>query len=253
MNDEDIRGVDAAFKRVARSKGTRETGRTYNKGLTMRIDLDAALYTNGSGTLRDGAVEEVAMSLRKRLVRAELLRFYALLNAAAGAGTDVVWNAAGNPDGDVRRLVEAGRVALGKRADRVVMGSDAWSLRAEAYEAPTRTDMTGRHAEWDPARLAQYLMLKEVVIDEMVYNVKRGGAKAKGMGAALYSFLSPAGLTAMDPSNVKRFFSRTKQGNKWGTYVEEKPKFVDVTVEHYSTFIAPQTLGIGKLVIASEE
>jgi hypothetical protein len=52
-----------------------------------------------------------------------------------------------------------------------------------------------------------------------------------------------------DPSNVKRFWTPTSAGVV-AVYREEFPKYVDITVEHYSNIVVTSTLGIEMLTIS---
>ena len=84
---EDIRAIGADFRRVEPS-GEIVLNKTYNKGLTMRVDLDQV-----SGILNWRQL--TVAKLLRRLLRAELKRAITLLYDSATV-TSVTWASSGN-------------------------------------------------------------------------------------------------------------------------------------------------------------
>jgi len=246
-DDSDIRPVNGAFKRVE-YRGAKITSKVVNKGLTYRQDHDG-LTRDGNGKIRPGWEKAIADNLRKRLIRAELLRGIALLEAAS-TNTNVTWNAASNPDGDLRNAVRLSLTAKGLRPTHLVLGDLAWMYRQDAYEAGTRDNELANHAEYDEADLARYLGLSKVRREDSLYQSKKGAAKADILSALAYVYSAEQGQLLDDPSNIKRVWSPTDDGQRFAVYVDAKRKFTDITVEHYSTFISPITAGVRKLTIA---
>jgi len=247
-DDSDIRAVGAAFK-VIQYTGSKVTDKVVNKGLTYRQDHDG-LTRDEKGKLRPGWENAIADNLRKRLIRADILRGFALLDAGA-TNAPVVWNAASNPDGDLRGACRLSLTGKGVRATNLVIGDLAWMLRQDAYEAPGRTNDMANHAAYTEQMLASYLGLRKVRREDSLYQVKKGGAKTDILGSIAYIYGAEEGLLLDDPSNIKRVWSATDSGQRFAVYINKKDKFTDITVEHYSKFISPITAGIRKLTIAA--
>ncbi len=232
---DDSRAIGASFKRVEAS-GTSQDSKTLNKGLTMRVDKD--------DEVGEGWRERYTSSLLMRLTRNELRRGVTMIDTAA-INTAKVWGNASNPDADLRAQLRAAKNIGGIRPNQIIMGGDAWDTRAEAYEAQN-TPHAGRRATMSPEDLARSLMVGKVVVSEAVYT-SGANTKADIIGSIALEYFAQSGLMKDDPSNVKRFVSPTSQGGRVAVYIEEHPKWTDITVEHYSNIIITSTLGIRKI------
>ena len=234
--DDDIRAINAEFKRVD-YKGDVETSRTLNKGLTERIDKDRI---SGNTTV-DQMAERSSTRLLSRLSRNEARRCMTTL-LSLDSGTAKTWGSTQDPDGDMHSLLESAADEAGIYPNTVKIGSSAWSKRFLGYRAQ---DNAGAYSSsmLTPAQLADLLGVDSVQIVKERYSTKKGGTKAKLLGDyVVAAFVEPTpGMD--DPSNLKRFWSPTDQGGRYAVYVEEHPKFIDVTVEHYSVLIATTTVG----------
>lgn len=248
-DDSDIRAVGATFKRV-QYKGTTVTDATQQKGLTMRVDHRTLPTVRGKR--KDGWENRFAAALKNRLVRAELIRFLSLLDAAA-TNTAKVWSAATNPDGDLRAMVQATRTAKGMKPTHLLLGSAAQQLRQDAYEAPARANHAmANHAGYTMEELARYAGAGQVIIEDGVTQVKKGAAKVDRLGLAAYTYSAAPGVILDDPSNFKRVWSPTEfSGAKWAVAVQPNTVFTDITVFHESKIIAPITAGIIKNTVAA--
>jgi hypothetical protein len=241
--EDDLRAIGSDFKRVDYSGSTAE-GKTDNRGLTIRLDLDEDTDSN---ELR----QAYTRLLQQRLLRNRLRRAIALIDAA-GTNANVAFTAATNPDGLMRAMVNAGRDAAGVRPTKVVIGDTAWQYRLDAYEAAAAAGSTLAPAALnrDEAALARYLGVQDVVPVSAMYQ-SAAATKSQIVGSAAYAYYAEAGLTKMDPSNVKRFVSNTKAGTKTAVWVEEHPKFVDISVECYERTIVVATTGMRKITVAN--
>lgn len=247
-DDSDIRASGATFKRV-QYRGTKVVDETVQKGLTMRVD-HKDIPKIGTQYV-SGWENNYATHLKHRLIRAELIRFYSLLDAAA-TNQNKTWNASANPDGDIREMIELGRVALGHGATHVVMGSTAAELRKDAYEDEARANHSmSKHAEYTAEQLATYLGVNHAITDKGINQVKKGAAKVARVGLSVYSYFAGNGVVMEDPSNFKRAWSATKKsGGKWAVSIKEDDVFTDITVWHESKLIAPITAGVRKQTIS---
>ncbi len=241
-DDSDIRAIGAEFKRVTYG-GSEAEGKTHNKGLTVRLDLDEESD--------DPMMEErqTAM-LMKRLLRMEIRRAVALLDAAA-VNANSTWGAAAPVDADMELVQDlvTGCDSSGVRDNRVSIGDNAWSKRMLTLRAGDNAGAVA-NAGFTPEQLASFLQVDQVMIcKERVQQTKT--AKANLLGAnAVYMFNAQSGAGKDDPSNVKRFVT-PMGGGKFRVYRQEvTSKLIDITVEHYSNIICTSTLGIRKRTVS---
>ena len=247
-DDSDIRPVGASFKRVE-YRGSKQTGNVLNKGLCYRQDHDA-IMRRPDGSLPTGWENAIVRNLKNRLLRAELLRGIALLNAGS-TNANATFDATTNPDGLLRAACRLSLTGKGVRLTHLMMGDVAWQLRQDAYEAAGRANHAmASHAEYDEAELARYLGLKTVRREDSLYQTKKGAGKTDILASLAYIYGAEDSGMIDDPSNIKRIWSPTDDGPKFGVYVDQKRKYTDIIVEHYSVFISPITSGIRKLTIS---
>ena len=129
-DSEDVRNVGGDFKRLE-VKGEIVQEKTLNKGLTIRIDNDERY---------EGIEEEKTQSLVRRLIRNECVRAVAMLLSVAGSATSKSWATGSTktqPDADLRALIDAVGDSIMLDANRLLIGSKAWSTRLEVYESST--------------------------------------------------------------------------------------------------------------------
>lgn len=242
----DIRANGASFKRV-QYKGTQVTDETQQKGLTMRVD-HKDLAKEG-GVIIPGWENAYALELMKRLVRADKYRFIALLDAAA-TNAAITFSAATNPDGLLRAMVALTRTATGRFPTHCLIGNASWEGRIDAYEAAARVNPgSANHADYTPERLAGYLRVGKVLIEEGMKQTVKGGAKSDQIGLANYSYSASDSKIIGDPSNCFRAWSPVKGGGEWATSIQEYDVYTDITVWHESKIVIPQTTGIRKTTV----
>lgn len=239
--EDDARAINAPFKRVE-STGTTVLGKTINRGLTTRVDHDEAFGN-------DWRERKVAWLLQ-RIIRNEYRRCWALLDAAAtNAARTWTVAAAANPDKDIRDALRLATDASGVRPNIVVFGELAFDARLDVYEG-LDTPYAGRAASMSPAELARKYMVDFVEIVKARYQ-SSAAAKTAIVPSVVYEYLATQGADKDDASNFKRFVSPSQRGPRFGVYIEEHPKFTDVSVEHYSAPTVTSTLGIRKQTITS--
>lgn len=238
---DDIRAIGAAFKRVE-YKGTSVNQKTFNKGLTIRLDKDEDLAV-------PGAEERAVGRLKLRLFRNELRRAYALL--VAGAINDAkTWDATAgkSPDLDVETDMDTGGDARGIDGNIVVYGRTAWLKRKLSLSAQTAPAL-GAAANLTPDELAASMGVDAIIVSKERYQTG-ATTKAKLIGGAyVLMFYAEPNPSKDDPSNIKRFVTPTVSG-LIRVYREETAKFVDVSVEHYSNIVLPTSLGIRMFTIS---
>jgi len=238
---DDVRAIGSAFKRVE-VKGDTVNSKTHNKGLTMRVDHD--------DEVGDDWRERHTAYLLRRIWRNEVRRAVAILNAAA-TNVGKTWDSSGTPDVDVRDAIVAAIDVSGVGPNRIAYDEAAWHLRYKSYSVQ---DNAGAYAQANltPEQLRGFFGVDDVRVVSARYS-STVSAKSKVMtDKTVLIYSAEGGASKDDPSDIKRFTSNTDQGGKYAVYVEEHPKFTDITVEHYSNITATNGLsGTVRKVTAS--
>lgn len=238
---DDFRAIGADFKRVE-FKGASVSDKTQNKGLTVRVDLDAV------GEMPNWR-ELYTARLLQRLLRNEFRRAMDLVLTAA-TNTAKTWdNTAGkDPDQDILNELMSGLDAMGVRANRVLFGDVAWHKRMLAHRAQASA---GGYASagLTTQELAGFLGVEGVRISRDRYQ-SSASAKSKIVPDVVLLFCGQDGSTADDPTHAKRFWSAVEGGGKYRVYEQQvNAKMYDLTVEHYSSVLITSNVGLRKLTI----
>jgi len=238
---DDQRALGADFKRVE-YKGTTQLDKTYNKGLTMRVDMD---QVDGMPNWR----EVFTARLLQRLLRSELRR---AITAFSGAATNTAktWDtsAGKDPDQDVLTDLIAAVDDSGVRPNRLLYGDVAWNKRLIAHRAQSSS---GGYASagLTPRELSGFLGVDGVRVSRERYQ-STAIAKAKVTPDIVLEFFAEDGLGPDDASHGKRFWSAVESGGKYRIYEQAvSAKMIDLTVEHYSNCVVTSTVGLRKLTI----
>ncbi|MGZ8939557.1 MAG: hypothetical protein ACXW32_10145, partial [Limisphaerales bacterium] len=242
LDQDDTRAIGADFKRVE-FKGSSVSDKTNNKGLTVRVDLDAA------GEMPNWR-ELYTARLLQRLLRNEFRRTMDLVLAAA-TNTAKTWDttAGKDPDQDILAELMASVDAMGLRANRVVFGDVAWNKRLLAHRAQASAGGFAS-AGLSPDELAGFLGVEGVRISRERYQ-STPIVKSKIVPDIMLLFYGINGATPEDPTHAKRFWSAVEGGGKYRVYEQQvNAKVVDLTVEHYSNVLLTSNIGLRKLTIS---
>lgn len=238
--DGDIRAMYGEYKRI-QAHGTTADAHTVAKGFSTVIEKDEEKEVPH---LR----EDKARWLKCVLLRAEILRAFGLLNAAA-TNTAKTWGSGTpQPDSDVTAMLEAAGDDKGLDPNRVLFGRTAWQKRVQAYAGQ---NTAGAFAGYNrtPAALADWLDVDGVLVSKERYQSGSGKAKLTTANVVL-AFAAEDGMTGDDPSNIKRFVSPTAGGD-WAVYTRDlTSELVEITVAHRSKIVLTSSLGIRKLTIS---
>lgn len=242
---DDVRAIGADFKRVEYTS-TKVNSKTFNKGLTIRVDVEEV---EGQP---DWETRKVGM-LMQRLKLNDFRRAVALLKAAA-TNAAVTWDATAgkDPDADALAALLLGKTAIGIDLNRAIYGYTAWQKRLLSLRAQSHAGGFANAAMTED-QLAAFLGLdavrrsKEVVATGGAATTTKGAVfdtTAGTTGIVLY-YLAVSGQSKDDPSNIKRFVSMTSGGGEYKVYRQEvNAKLIDITVEHYSNIVITSNLGI---------
>ena len=240
---EDIRAIGAEFRRVE-PDGEIGLGKTLNKGLTLRIDLDQA------EALPNWRQMAVARLLR-RLLRAELNRAINLLYSSSVSET-VSWQGASgeDPDADLLRVIQKSANQSGIHPNRILFGDSAWAARSLSHRAQS-TAGGFASATLSPESLAPLLGMEGIHVCRGRYQ-SSGNNKSGFAENLILLYTAQTNQSPEDPSNIKRFVTPCPDGNLFRVYEQQiTGKITDITVEHYSDIVITSSPGICSLVIKS--
>ena len=240
---EDIRAIGADFRRVEPS-GEIVLNKTYNKGLTMRVDLDQV-----SGILNWRQL--TVAKLLRRLLRAELKRAITLLYDSATV-TSVTWSGASgeDPDMDLITALLGAANSSGVKPNRVFFGDSSWAARCLSLRAQSTA---GGFAS---ATMTPQMLAGLVGVDEIrVCTQRRQSTASTKAGFAenqVLLFSADSHLSTEDPSNIKRFVTPCQDGSLYRVYEQAvTSKITDITVEHYSNIVITSSPGIAVLAVST--
>lgn len=238
---DDTRGIGADFKRVEYTS-SKVQGKTINRGLVIRLDLDEVAAQPNWEEFYTGM-------LMRRIQRNVLVRFYTLV-AATATSTSLTWTAGNSvdPDGDLATALLAARNASGLSPNRVVYGDTGWNKRMLAYRADGNTARF-YNSQVKPADLAASLMVDSLIVSKSRYQ-SSASAKTEMVGSNYFCFVvnDPS---MEDPSNFKRFVSPTLTGGPVRMFrTQVTDKLVDLGIEYYDLLAATYTGGVRQGAIA---
>ena len=236
----DVRSLYGEYKLVKTTDDT-ANGKTVSKGFSTVLERDEERDVPNA---REGKVAW----LKRMLLRAEVIRAMALLNTAA-TNSAKTWTGSNGtlPDTDLMAAVDAFGDAVGIDANRVLLGSSAWTKRIGAYASKEAKNFI------PPATLqglADFLGVEKIFKSSERYTTGTGKSKLVTADCA-FIFMGMAGATSEDPSTLKRFWT-PKEGGEWVVYVDEKysDELIKITVAHTSQIALTCSTGVQKLTIS---
>ena len=233
---EEPRAVAADFPTLRNPPHQLVTQRVANRGLTLEVDED-------EGCLGTGWQRAKVAFLRGALDRARLRRTAALFVAGA-VSVGRTWDAAADPDADVREELDAQPL----RASRVMYDRRAWSQRGQilrtrgAGDGPTPATLS-------PEELAGRLAVEDVqVIRAHV------AADPAGSGGQVLLFCAADRLARNDFSNLKTFTAPARSGGRYAAYVRRvDARRWRVGVECHETVAITSTVGLAVISVGGKD
>lgn len=239
--DGDVRALYGEFKRVM-AHGDLQNSKTLSKGLSTVLDKDEIAEV-------PGLEEQKTRWLKCMLLRAEVIRAFTLLSAAATNAAKTWSAAAGDPDSDALAAVIAAGTAKGMDPNRALYGLTAWQKRLLCLGAKnTAAGFAG--FQMKPDGLADWLGLDGAMVSRERYQSGSGKAQITTSNVVLF-FNAQDGASPEDPSNIKRFVSPEEGGGDWAVYRRDLTgKLVEITVAHKSNIVLTSSTGLQKLTIS---
>ena len=236
-DDKDVRALFGEYALV-KSIGDTVQSKTVSKGLSTVIEKD---------TEQPGDREAKVAWLKRLQMRAECLRAFTLLNAAA-TNSAKTWGSSATPDVDLLAAIEAFGDAVGVNANRVLFGSTAWQKRIGAYAAQSQSHFV---VPTSMDALADFLGVDGCLKSSERYTSGSGKSKIVSANTVLV-FAGQANASTDDFSTCKRFWTPKAGGAEWVTFIDEitNPELVKITVAHRSQIAVTCSTGVQKLTIS---
>lgn len=244
---DDIRAIGSDFKLV-QYYGALTSSRTFNKGLTVRIDAEES---EGNPTIEQETVDK----LMKRLKLNDFRRAITALDAI-DTNVAVTWDttAGKDPDADLMASVILGNTDIGNSGlNRAIFGITAWQKRFLSLSGQAGLG-SGSRSALTVEQVATLVGLDQIKVSREVW--ASGGAalttKSQVVGATrIFVFNATSGAGKDDPSTIKRFVSMTDGGGEYKVYRHEvSAKLTDITVEHHSNIVATSDLGVRGITVS---
>jgi hypothetical protein len=258
---DDQRAIGADFKTV-KYTGSDVTDKTYNRGLSIIVDLDNVQETGvGAGVVPAWQQNAVA-KLTRRLYRNSFRRAITAI-AAAAVQVPLTWAPTPesadvqppNPDMDINGDLVKQATITGIRNNRVLFGDTAFLYRNQAYGSQNNpAGYLGYSPAGAEAAMAAALQVDRVKISRERYQATTA-AKQEIIGSNVYTFFAMDNVDTEDPSNIKRFvstFDKEQGGGLFRVYVHQiSAKLVCISVEFYEKIIITYAQGIRQLQITN--
>ena len=218
---DDVRSIGAEFKRV-RYDGESVNEKTLNKGLTIRVDHDEAAG--------DDWQERYVQMLLQRLLRNELRRAVAALDAIATAQTKADWSASANPDADIRAMLSSAADQSGIRPNRLLLGESAWDKRMTCLESQNSA------VAFKGAAMAQDELAGKFLLDGCRVLASRfqssDTAKSKILGNTVYAFYAQNAVSNRRTSNASTPpRRRARRSGSTATSTQSTPTSLSSTIQ----------------------
>ncbi len=238
---DDLRGIGSEFKRIEYT-GRTVLGKTDNRGLVYRLDLDE----EGGGILTE---ELIVARMLQRLRRNKYRRAVTALLASVTATTAKTWSSgASTPTEDVGDAMLTALKDSGLMPNRLLVDFQAWRYRqkglAPQLTAAAIADYRNTVQEW-----GQLIGADQTMMSKAVY---QSSATAKSLitNAKVVVFIGQDAPSRDDPTNVKNFVTPVGEGDFRVYRQPVGSKFVDISVEYYDSIAGTSTVGAQALTIS---
>jgi hypothetical protein len=231
------RGILADFMEVRQRTASKSDLQAPNRGLSVILDRDE---------LKDKPEWQQTHTkwLIDLLSRATVLEAVALYNGSA-ISNGLTWDAASNPDMDIREQLLLIANTTGFYPLCVAYGDSAHLIRQAAYEAELTAGSLARASAFTEEQLATALGVPNVLINaERYQNSSTTKQEIIGQNVLIFTAIKDAG--PMDPSNlVRHVVAGAYGGGDYAVYVTDLGvKKIALTVENYEFLHVQHTTGL---------
>ena len=248
---DDERAIGSDFNRIE-YKGLTQYGKTINRGLKYRIDLDE----EGAGIINE---QLIVGRLLQRCRRNQWRRASAALLSLVNSPTPILWtynattNATPQPIEDMRKyLLQVPQLTSGVFPNRVLSDLLSWNLALNSYAHQLTAGAIAMY-DMTPDDVVGKLLIDGLMVAKAIYT-SAAGAQSNTTGTKSYVY--PQQVTSFygqdnpgldDPSNLKRFVTPSGDGDFRVFRQQVGAKFVDISVEYYDNLLVTATVGAGAI------
>jgi hypothetical protein len=172
------------------------------------------------------------------------------VSAEGGKGT---WNASTDPIEQLDEQLVALETALGRRPNRILMGTLAWQIMRD--NAKTQARFKSGFASITRDMVSNVLIFPcEIQIGGLIYNAAQPQAtknKARNVGSDVFLFYADQNPTMEDPSFAKTFTTGRGGITSVRTYREEGSRSDIVAVDWNRQFAITNSEGVKRLTVTS--
>lgn len=231
------------FARVTQRTASKSDLQINNRGLTILLDRDQLVNKPDWETMHTKWLIDL-------LNRATVLESIAILEAAA-TQSNTVWDAASNPDLEIRQDILTQSNITGFYPNTVVYGDQAELKRANAYESQLTAGSIARASLYTEAQLATALRVTNVLVNAERYaSAANAAAKQEFLGSVAL-VLSSYEESPMDATNLVRHVANAARGGgNYAVYQKDVGvKLVAITVENYEYLHLQHSTGLQQINI----
>ena len=237
------RGILSDFLQLKQRIASKSDLQVPNRGLTVLLDRDQ---------LKDKPEWQQTHTkwLMDLMIRATVLEAVSLLQTAAVVA-NTTWDAASNPDMEIKNDIISLANTTGFYPNQVIYGDLAALKRQNAYESQLTAGALARAAQFSEEQIAVALGVDNVLINAERYVPTSGVGKTEIIGSNAYLFTADE-ESPMDASNLVRHVAAAAYGGgSYATYVTDVGvKMIALTVENYEYLHVQHTTGVQQIAIS---
>lgn len=236
------RGILADFAKVQQRTATKSDLQSVNRGLSVVLDRDQ---------LKDKPEWQQMHTkwLIDMMMRATILEAVPLLEASATVA-NTVWDAASNPDLEIKNDIITQANITGFYPTNLVYGDLAALKRQNAYESQLTAGSIMRAGQYSEDQIATAIGVRTVFInaERTLNSTEASKTEIIGSNALLFTALDES---PMDASNIVRHVTTGAYGGgEYAVYLTNVGvKLIVLTVENYEYLHVQHTTGIQQIAV----
>jgi hypothetical protein len=237
------RSALADFARVEQRVASKADLQVPNRGLTLMLDRDQIKDKPEWQQLHTKWLLDLMM-------RATIQEALVLLSTAATQAA-TVWDAASNPDMELKQDVITTANMTGFYPTCALYGDQAALKRQNAYESQLTAGSIMRAGQYSEEQIATALQVDKVLVNaERYIGNTAATTKTEFVGSNVYLFTAED-ESVMDASNIVRHVANAAYGGgDYAVYINEHgPKLISLTVENYEYLHTQHTSGVLQIAV----